>query len=448
MKKAIFTMFLLALCLPVFSQITVTSPAGNQDYCMNKRMTVRWTSTGQVPNQVDILLRRVGGGRTLLTENPVPNDGYQSVVIPYVEPGQYFIRVRAGSITGDSPRFTLSRRCDPYMQDFVIRDLKVTSSVAQFDTAHALEFSATLVNVGADATRESQALLTLMNHLNHIVEKTYTFRVPGLNRNQTHRLTHSCKIRKAALIRYVFKADSTNIFWELDENNNKQSKVTAVLQAPDLLVHAHYRDRVPLTLPRTVSITVKNVGEKGSLPCKLRFYVQHHGEKFYDVPVIEPNQTHRISRTERWYTIGVKRYNARVDTTNLIPEYDETNNNYSDAFCYVGTLTTFDGSPYYPAKLFISFKKPKKAIVNTDTFIRVSVKNVKDNITSQGRMTGQKRLVFRPEGLGQQTFTIPPLLGREIHDIRVKVRWTTPGTKRFEAYIDQETTASGTIIVE
>jgi len=79
-----------------FDTITVTSPNGGETWIAGDQATVTWLSTGNI-SSVDILLTTDWGYNWTTLADNTPNDGSQTVTIPYVSSSSCFIAVAEGT---------------------------------------------------------------------------------------------------------------------------------------------------------------------------------------------------------------------------------------------------------------------------------------------------------------------------------------------------------------
>ena len=109
-------------CTPTSqSSITVVSPAGGEQWAMGSTQTIKWTSTGNIP-QVTISLVSVGGDyvRTRsLSLGSVQNSGSYSWTIPNCGPGNecssnfeipagtYYIQISGSGVNANSNQFSV-----------------------------------------------------------------------------------------------------------------------------------------------------------------------------------------------------------------------------------------------------------------------------------------------------------------------------------------------------
>ena len=94
--------------------ITVSKPAGGETFVIGTAMEIEWHTSG-ISDEVEILLRKAddSDGYTLETGWPFDGSPYAYTLPEDTEPGQYFIKIRQGTISGTSPDFIISSSAQP-----------------------------------------------------------------------------------------------------------------------------------------------------------------------------------------------------------------------------------------------------------------------------------------------------------------------------------------------
>jgi len=149
------------------------------------------------------------------------------------------------------------------------------------------------------------------------------------------------KLDKWGIYRFTLKLDVDNNVTEANEGNNEKYILVDVNPLPDLTVTVISGSNARLTFKSRIWADVKNIGEFRSAPSILHFYVQKHGTNTYNIPALDPGETHTITRREKWFKLGYKNYNAYIDKDNHIKEINE-NNNFAKNRIKVITGTIFD----------------------------------------------------------------------------------------------------------
>jgi len=100
---------------PSSARIIVTEPDAEDEWCQGGSYTIRWRSIGKTPTRADIRLRRAGSAAGEEAVETIANDArniglgsYRWSIPGSVPDGEYFVRVRAGDLSGDSANFTIT----------------------------------------------------------------------------------------------------------------------------------------------------------------------------------------------------------------------------------------------------------------------------------------------------------------------------------------------------
>ena len=141
----------------------------------------------------------------------------------------------------------------------------------------------------------------------YLLKKTYDLPKPGIYKN-------------------TLKVDYYQEVTEANEKNNTKAIAYRVKSAPDLIVCLNKGERGKVLTTTTVHAYVKNIGNKVSKACKLRFYVQNDGVKYHHIPALNPGQEFTVTRSHKWILKGHKTTSVHIDYYNNVKEIFETNN--------------------------------------------------------------------------------------------------------------------------
>jgi hypothetical protein len=110
-KKLMVSILALSISALAHAQrITLTAPAAESVWNINRTYTITWTTRGDMIDRVKIFLL-AGGSRALVITSTTPNSGSYSWTVPDSQPpGRYSIRVRTvdNAVTGDSGAFSIA----------------------------------------------------------------------------------------------------------------------------------------------------------------------------------------------------------------------------------------------------------------------------------------------------------------------------------------------------
>ena len=137
---------------PEPSGITVLSPNGGEVYEIDGRMTIIWTSTGDIGNHVRIELWRNGAFERLIEESEY-NDGSTSWGIPWDVPAGGCYKVRIYSVA-DPSIWDESDDCFEIVPEIILPDTLLIYTIQD------------LQDIGSDGAHPSDTLYKLMNDIN------------------------------------------------------------------------------------------------------------------------------------------------------------------------------------------------------------------------------------------------------------------------------------------
>lgn len=121
------------------------------------------------------------------------------------------------------------------------------------------------------------------------------------------------------------EVDVQNIVAEYSESNNIEQLVVPVKRLPNLIVCVN--EEIYNTLGRTsIPILVKNYSFEPVGPTVCRVWVKNHGSVNHNVPALDPFESYRFSRSERFNIAGWRSYSATIDYGNAIREFREDDN--------------------------------------------------------------------------------------------------------------------------
>ena len=354
MKKTILFIFsIVFLCSFSFAQdITITSPETGDIWCFGKSYTINWTKSGDMHDSVKIrLYNSTGTTKILNISDSTDNDGSFSWTIPASVPeGSYRIRVKTinNLVEDDSDIFRvikcLERISTTHPETtkplvFKKPDLtlgKFTLEPRPRYMGDRVVFRAEIKNVGEGRSGPAKAEIKITGPQGFRTLHTTKYEIPRLNPEGVHEYFLGYEASHYGIVSHMVKVDINNSNLESNEGNNEKTVSFAVNPLPglpDLIVCLKFRDKASFCRNHTITAEVGNSGDKASQPCVLHFYVKDKGTKTYPIPILQPNQMHKIKRTHKWcklWKTGWKTITAHIDQDKNVKEKSD-NNNYVKA---------------------------------------------------------------------------------------------------------------------
>ncbi|MEN8153486.1 MAG: CARDB domain-containing protein [Acidobacteriota bacterium] len=356
MKKLnLLILSLLVIGSFAFAQsINVTSPNGGEEWEKGTSHDITWTATG-LTNDVKITLWKNGVLLGLIAKDIDPSSGsYPWTVGTYIggtAPADvdYKIKIREqggesfttedmsdGNFTVSTWSFSGFEQPEPdKIPDLVIDS--ITRSPKHPVMGETFTFKFSVFNMGNGTADASVAKISIKGP-NTAFFKKLPVRIlnghslPFNPMPDSTWLSEEFKFSKWGIYKFTVRLDVDKNVTESDENNNEKFILVDVSPVPDLIVCISNNKRPGVGKKTSIHATVKNVGEFQSAPCKLRFYVEKKGTNEYDIPVLHPGKTHKITREERWGLAGTRTISAIIDYYKKIREFREDNNRAQSSY--------------------------------------------------------------------------------------------------------------------
>ncbi len=151
----------------VAQSLAVASPGASSSWRPGSRQTITWTKTGELNPMANLTLRREGAPETEAAAARIAdgcaNNGSRDWVIPEsLAEGRYFVRVKSGSVQGDSAVFAISaggRGSDLAGPDTPVRaDLSMPGVGIEYSNGHVVAW---VKNNGPESVREHDVTFRL-----------------------------------------------------------------------------------------------------------------------------------------------------------------------------------------------------------------------------------------------------------------------------------------------
>jgi len=318
--------------------ITITNPAGGQDYCLNEQQYIQWQTSGGVATTVSIFLTESNGytiHRTIVTD--APNSGQYLWNREASTDGDYRIKIIGKSdasddvITGLTGVFTLKDCLKPDLESGTMKVSPRDSGV--IGENQRVVYTAEIKNTGEVPIQNPTVKMILDRPGNEpTTEITKTMDVT-IGKNQKATFNKGFRIDKPGTYEVTLVLDPNDAIDEIDENNNSTTWSFNASPLPDLIVYIDNAKRPPVGREREIRIVVKNIGSAETNAYgnwKLRSYVKQKGVKIYDIPPLAPGETYTIKRNHKWGTSGTKKINAGISSTRT--EINADNNFVESSF--------------------------------------------------------------------------------------------------------------------
>ena len=321
-----------------FTNITVTSPSGGQDYCFNKPQAITWLTTGGTVSTVSIHLM-TSNGQTINTTiaSNIPNTGsylWNGMATGF---GNYRIKISGTDdatptlVTGQTGVFTLKDCEKPDMHVGIMGAQAIGDGV--IGEGQRIKFVAKIVNSGATAVQNPTVKMILDRPGTGPTTQFTTELDATIGQNQRADFEKGFRVHDPGTYTVTIIIDPTNAIDEMDETNNRRTRSFEVYPLPDLIVYIDNGKRPPVGREREIRMVVKNIGRSATSPYanfRLRSYVKQKGVKYYDIPVLGPGETHTIKRRHKWGTAGTKKLSARISYSQA--EIKDSNNEVQASF--------------------------------------------------------------------------------------------------------------------
>jgi len=331
-------------CTPQGS-IDVTKPGNNTSFNTPGSCPIQWNSTGTVTGPLKVgLFNSTGSTFVRSINNNVTINGSLNWAIPNdVGVGSYKIKVQTQneSITGVSEMFSISKIITTFrpveLQAVFIStpDLKITITCSPESPAYMQNTNVRfkVENIGSGNSKATN-IRVFMGQAN-----TDTWPVPILKPGRSYSMDKKLNPPGVGYIAWSADVDHNNAMGDTNRANN-YAKKKMIVKGPDLVVCFLRSTRPSLAKKGTIRAYVRNSGPVKSTPCKLNFYLKNKGTSTFDIPGLNPGEVFKVSRTEKWFTLGNKKVSITIDPGNTVAEENEKNNHVEDSVKVIGPFAT------------------------------------------------------------------------------------------------------------
>lgn len=354
----------------VFSQsITVTNPNLNSNWCIGNTYNITWNKSGNLAPKVKVnifkgsiaqanFIEQLTGDNSGTIEWEIKSSLYTQ--------GSYILRIKEDKegvvVYGDSVVFSL-KKCmtsfNPNINKTILKTKPVLIDLPDFEVYGKqlgfvgcnIEFHVAVKNRGNKDAGTVPVRLNITGpsgspYSNYTLNSTLP--CPTLQQNMTCDWTRTFTIKKSGLYRFKFTVNPEMTIRESKFGNNSSEEVISV-QKPDLIVWISPPSKAYLAFKSTTVFYVKNQGRGCADPSKLRTYMKQKGVKLHSIPTLRHNEIYKITRTEKWFTLGTKKITAFADyDPQKVDELNENNNSYQTSVRVKAATTTFDQSGLAP----------------------------------------------------------------------------------------------------
>jgi hypothetical protein len=317
--------------------IRITSPRQGDYLIAGGSWNIEWGYNGNIPEKCCELHLFKGIQHLTKIVDRICTNSYTWPIPSNLSGSDYKIRLitKDRQIHDDSDTFPIIAS----QPDLVIYG-KMTRTPKHPGMGETFKFRFCVTNNGGGIANASVAELIITGPESYRTTKRIAIRkLLGIGDRQY--FSKDLKLDKWGIYRFTLKLDVDNNVTEANEGNNEKFILVDVNPLPDLTVTVTSGIHARLAFKSSIWADVKNIGELRSAPSILHFYVQKHGTKTYNIPALDPGETHTITRREKWFKLGYKNYNAYIDKDNHIKEINE-HNNFAKNRIKVITGTIFD----------------------------------------------------------------------------------------------------------
>jgi len=329
------------------SSITVLDPNGGESWAIGSTKTIRWDSSGVSGN---IIIKLLKNGTMLGSIDwNVQNTGNYSWKIndiagtPITPGNDYKVLVRSfddHSIEDQSDAtFRIIENVDK--PDLYFKDHRFQPKPIY--TGDIVSFEATIDNGGNINSTPCKATFKVFGPKGFQTLQ-FNFDIPERSPGQTIKIHKNYRVTRWGFYKHTVKLDADNKNNESNEDNNEKNFWCGVAPLPDLIVCIRDGGGTNNVTKTKLWVSVRNIGETDSKPCKLRWYIKENGVVWRDVPSLDPGEHIVFYRHAKWYTKGRKGMVAIVDYNNQVNELKEDNNKVEGSIKVFLSMVEFDTS--------------------------------------------------------------------------------------------------------
>jgi subtilase family serine protease len=300
--------------------ITLVSPEEDSALVNSSSATLSVSATDE--NGISSLIALLGDTELDVTSE----DGVYSVTVDDLPTDEYttvmFIATD-DSYNGNSETLAVSVRYRPLYPDLEVAAIDVDPEAVL--TGDSVLITVTLHNSGDASAPASHASVTIGD------DDPQTFEVPELAVDSTSELQLRQLFSTEQTVTITARADADNEVEESDEENNSRQRELSVTEkpVPNLVIRSlATTPETPATSDSvTITVTVRNSGNATADASVLSIDVGDGSDpSLHDVPALDADSTHTITRTVLFETSGNYTITATADWENVVTESAETDN--------------------------------------------------------------------------------------------------------------------------
>ncbi len=326
---------------PHHGDLEVSSPHQGEFFTAGQQHDIVWDVHGylttdcaqiflyQGDNQVYIINQQILGRDT-------PGQAGFSWNVPSNLAGNYTVKVR--TCDGEAEDFSEPFRINSANPDLSVSGLTV--SPANPNTGDTVRIQGWVVNMGLTVVDSARVTLTVRDPDNG--EHQFQSSFSNLHFGNPYQFTKFYKVNRAGTYQNIVRADTilaTAVENHLDDN---QATINADIDGlPDLIACMWVNLVVNAMHQDTVWGTIKNIGDKQSMPTTAKIWIEGKGSSTFTVPLLVPGDSHRVDRDVTWGAQGPnKDFYLEADPGNNITERREDNNKQMGTIVIQGSLAT------------------------------------------------------------------------------------------------------------
>ncbi len=341
-----------------------------------------------------------------VTVDDLPSDEFTTVMFIATD----------NSYNGNSETLAVSVRYRPLYPDLEVAAIDVDPEAAL--TGDSVLVTVTLHNNGDVSAPASHASVTIGD------DDPRTFDVPELAVDSTFKLQLKQLFSTEQTVTITAQADADNEVEESDEENNSRQRELPITEKPVpnlVILSLETTPAAPTTSDSvTINVTIRNSGNATAEASVLSIDAGDGDDpSLHDVPTLDADSTHTITRTVLFGTAGNYTITTVVDPENVVTESSESDNDDQ-------TEITIAETPV-PNLTITSFTyTPEDPVTDEEITFSVTVTNVGD------ATAGASEVSILLEGeTDPETLAVPSIDAGDEHTVTRTGQFSTPGA--FEA---------------
>ncbi len=324
---------------PHHGDLEVSSPHQGEFFTAGQQHDIVWDVHGYLTTDCAQLFLYQGNNEvSTITQQVLGRDtpgqaGYHWNVPPQLA-GDYTVKVR--TCDGEAEDFSDPFRINSQNPDLSVSGVSV--SPANPNTGDTIRVQGWVTNMGLTVVDSARVTLTVRDPDGG--EHQFSSSFNNLHFGNPYQFTKFYRVNRAGTYRNIVHADTvlaTAVETHLGDN---EMTVDAVIDGlPDLIACMWVNPVVNALHQDEVWGTIRNIGDKQSMPTTARIWIEGKGGTNVNVPLLVSGDSHRVSRNVTWGPQGPsKNFSIEADPGNNIVERREDNNKQTGTIVIQGSL--------------------------------------------------------------------------------------------------------------